>query len=63
MYKQKKNEKIIVKVFSRINNLCDTLRGQVPLNVYIWKGDNKFEIKLYFETKKIYFKKSKKRKK
>lgn len=36
MYKQKnKNKKINHKIFSRIHNLCDSLRGQAPLNEYI----------------------------
>ena len=49
MYKQKnKNKKINHKIFSRIHNLCDSLRGQVPLNEYInRRGERKFEFKLY----------------
>lgn len=37
----KRTEKENQKIFSRIHNLCDSLRGQVPLNEHINKERRK----------------------
>ena len=53
----------IKKIFSRIHNLCDSLRGQVPLNEYILKeGEIKFEFKMYTKSKNVETKTNKERK-
>ena len=61
MCKQKnKNKKSKSKIFSKINNLCDSLRGQVPLNEYINREEKILNLKFRIKPKKLALKNLKK---